>query len=70
MKFINQVRKYGVGAVVLAASGSAMADIDTSAVTTSLNAAQSSAEGVGTIVIGVAAALVVVGIIIGLVKKL
>lgn len=49
---------------------SAHAAIDTTAVGTSLTAAQSSGEEVGELVIGVVAGLVVVGIIIGMVKKL
>lgn len=47
----------------------AQAAIDTTAVQTNLTAAQTTAEGVGTTVIGFVAALVVVGICIALVKK-
>lgn len=59
--------------LTLAASSiatTAMAAIDTTSVDASLAAAQSSGEGVGATVIGVVAALAVVGVIIGLVRKI
>jgi len=43
--------------------------LDTTAVQTSLTAAQTDGEAVGVMVIGVVAALVVVGIVISLVRK-
>lgn len=52
-----------------ALASSAMAAVDTTAVGNALTAAQTSAEGVGSMVIAVVAGLVVVGVIIGLVKK-
>lgn len=63
-------------ATVIAAVGTAVASLPASAaivledVETKLQAAQTQGESVGTIIIGVVAALVVVGIIIGMVKKL
>ena len=47
----------------------AHAALDTTAVGTSLTAAQGSGEDVGVMVIGVVAALVVIGIVISIVKK-
>lgn len=65
-KFISRA----AGAFGLTAlASSAMAAVDTAAVGTALTNAQTSAEGVGGMVIAVVAGLVVVGVIIGLVKK-
>lgn len=60
----------GLQGLMDAAVPTAMAAIDLDAVETSLTAAQTSGESVGALVIGVVAALVVVSIVIGLVKKL
>lgn len=67
-KFLKVV---STGAATAAAfvGAQAQAAIDTAAVGTELSAAQSTAEGVGTQVLGFVAALVVVGICIALVKK-
>lgn len=54
----------------LVTAAAAHAEIDLAAAKTSLTAAQSSGEGVGGIVISVVAALAVVGVIIGLVRKI
>jgi hypothetical protein len=77
METINMVlTEAGVWALDMAEKGlnalipSANAAIDTEAVATSLTAAQASGEEVGELVVGVVAALVVVGIIITMVKKL
>lgn len=51
-------------------AGNALAAIDTAGVNTQITNAEASAHSVGTIVIGVVASLAVVGIVIGLVKKL
>jgi len=59
-----------VGTGVAMVSQSAMAAIDIEAAKTSLTAAQTSGEGFGGLVIGVVAALCVVGVIIGLVRKI
>lgn len=58
-----------LGAALSAAAGSSMAAVDTTQVQSALTAAQTSAEGVGGMVIAVVAGLVVVGVIIALVKK-
>ena len=55
-----------VGAAVASPS---FAAVDTTAVETSIKAAQTQAEGVGSTVIAVVAGLVVIGIIIAIVKK-
>ena len=70
-RVFNAVRRGGKWIVVASSTvaGTAMAAVDTTAVDTSLAAAQSSGEAVGATVIGVVAALAVVGVIIGLVKK-
>jgi hypothetical protein len=51
-------------------ASNAMAAIDVGGVTTAIGNAEAGAHSVGTVVIGVVASLAVVGIIIGLVKKL
>lgn len=72
---VSRVRAHGskvatgvAGGVALIGS-QAQAAIDTAQVATNLTAAQTTAEGVGTTVLGFVAALVVVGICIALVKK-
>lgn len=59
-----------VGAGVALVSQSANAAIDLAEAKTALIAAQTSGEGVGSIVITVVAALAVVGVIIALVRKI
>lgn len=62
-----------VGAVATAASlsvNTAVAQIDVAGVTTAIGTAETSAHSVGTVIIGVIAGLAVVGIVIGLVRKL
>lgn len=61
--------KAAVVAAAGAASGAALAEVDTTKVQSALTAAQTSAEGVGGMVIAVVAGLVVVGVIIALVRK-
>ena len=58
-----------IGFTGLGLSGLALADIDTTTVNASLDAAQASGEGVGSKVIAVVAGLVVVGVIIAIVRK-
>lgn len=67
-KFLKVV---GTGAASVGAfiGSQAHAAIDATAVQAGLTAAQSTAEGVGTQVLGFVAALVVVGICIALIKK-
>jgi len=60
----------GVAAGALVSAGSANAAIDVDSVTTALGAAETSAHSVATVVIGIVAGLVVVGIIISLVRKM
>jgi hypothetical protein len=73
MSFYNKAKKYGARVVAggssLVAAGLASAAIDVADVQTALTSAQSSGEDVGAMVIGVVAALCVVGVIIGLVRK-
>lgn len=69
--FKKQAAKLGlVGSAAVAFVNNAMAAVDTAAVGTSLTAAQASGESVGALVIGVVASLIVVGVIIGLIKKI
>ena len=51
-------------------SGSAMAAVDVAGVSTAIGVAETSAHSIGTVVIGVVAGLAVVGIVLGLVRKL
>lgn len=66
----RKVAKVAAVATSLVTAAAAHAEIDLAAAKTSLTAAQSSGEGVGGIVISVVAALAVVGVIIGLVRKI
>lgn len=67
----KQAAKLGlVGAAATAFINNAMAAVDTAAVKTGLDTAISTGETVGGYVIVGAATLVVVGLIIGLVRKL
>lgn len=67
----KQAAKLGlVGAAAVAYVQNAMAAVDTTAVGTAITAAQSSAEGVGGLVIAAVAGLVVIGLIIAIVRKL
>lgn len=72
MKKQLQVRLAQISAGVsgVMAAGLASAAVDTTAVGTAITAAQGSAETVGGMVITAVAALAVVGLIIGLVRKL
>lgn len=69
MKKLNALFVAGAAAASTVA-GSAMAAVDVAGVTTAIGTAEASAHSVGTVVIGVVASLAVVGIIIGLVRKL
>lgn len=51
-------------------AGSAFAAVDVAGVNTAIGTAETSAHSIGTTVIGVVAGLAVVGIVIGLVRKL
>lgn len=66
------MRNYFVaaGSALSAFAGSAMAAVDTAAVQTGINSAVGSAESVGALVVGGVASLVVIGLIIGIVRKL
>ena len=67
----KQAAKLGlVGAASVAYIESALAAVDTTAVGTAITGAQTSAETVGGFVIAAVAGLVVIGLIIGVVKKL
>ena len=69
MNFIKTTKAaFVAGAAVV--TGAANAALDTTAVQTGITAAQGSAETVGGYVIAAVAALVVVGLVIGIVKKL
>jgi hypothetical protein len=74
MKFINQAKKFGrkvaYSSPLLMAGHSAMAAVDVTGVNTAIGNAETSAHSIGTTVIGVVAGLAVVGIVIGLVRKL
>lgn len=73
--FISEAKQWGkaaaiaVGTVALVTAVPSFAAIDTTEVSTNLTAAQTTAEGVGTKVMGFVAALVVVGICIALIKR-
>ena len=69
MKKLNGLFVAGI-ASLSAVTGSAMAAVDVAGVTTAISNAEAGAHSVGTVVIGVVAGLAVVGIIIGLVRKL
>lgn len=62
--------KIGASASALLASSLTFAAVDITKVESGITAAQTSGESVGALVVGAVAALVVVGIIIGLVKKI
>jgi len=69
MKKMIKWAKYGGAALAAAGSSVAMA-IDTTAIGTSLTAAETDALSVGDLVIGVVAGLVVVSIVVGMVRHL
>ncbi len=69
MRKLMKVIGTGAAGVSAFVGSQAMAAIDATAVQTGLTAAQTTAEGVGTQVLGFVAALVVVGICIALIKK-
>lgn len=69
LTFVNKSKKAIAATGAMVASGAAMA-IDTTAVGTAITAAETDALTTGEFVIGTVASLVVVGLIIGLVKKL
>ena len=64
------VRNGAIAATGFAVANSANAAIDVAGVNTALTAAESSAHSVGTVVIGIVAGLTVIGIVIGLARKL
>ncbi len=66
----RKVAKVAAVATSLVTAAAAHAEIDLAAAKTSLTAAQTSGEGVGSLVITVVAALCVVGVIISLVRKI
>lgn len=68
-KFANRAGVVVAGAAA-SVSGAAMAAVDTTAAETAINASIASAESFGTIIIGGVAALVVIGLLIGMTKKL
>ena len=59
-----------IGTAVATAAGQVLAAVDVSAVEAKIAAAEASAGTVGTYVIGAVAGLVVIGLIIGIVRKL
>lgn len=67
---MRKITKSAVLASLAALGGSAMAAVSIEGVGTAITAAQTSAEGVGGLVITAVAALVVIGLIIGIVRKL
>jgi len=68
--FIQNVKKYGLGAALMGGASSTFAAVDVTGVNTAISTAETSAHSIGTTVIGVVAGLAVVGIVIGLVRKL
>lgn len=66
---LQNIKKYGLGVALLGAA-SANAAVDVAGVNTAIGTAETSAHSIGTTVIGVVAGLAVVGIVIGLVRKL
>lgn len=70
MTFKNKVAAFGLPLVLATSAQSALAAIDVEGVETAIGAAETSAHSVAVVVIGVVAGLAVVGIIIGLVRKL
>jgi len=69
-KFLKNARNYGLGLALATAATSSMAAIDVAGVNTAISTAETSAHTVGTTVIGVVAGLAVIGIVMGLVRKL
>jgi hypothetical protein len=67
---MNKFARFSLGASLASLGTAAMAAVDTAGVETAITAAQTSAEGVGGAVIAAVAALVVIGLIIGIVRKL
>jgi len=67
---MNNLIKIGFGAFLAAASTASMAAVDVAGVSTAIGVAETSAHSIGTVVIGVVAGLAVVGIVLGLVRKL
>jgi murein endopeptidase len=69
---MNLFKKVGLAAATASAfvGAQAMAAVDVSGVNTQIATAETSAHSIGTTVIGVVAGLAVVGIVIGLVRKL
>lgn len=68
----NMIKKVGAGLATFGAMAASQvhAAIDVTEVGTSITNAETAAHGIGTQVIAVVAGLVVVGIVIGLVRKL
>lgn len=67
---MKKLKFAALAAAVSGVASSAIAAVDTAGVQTAITGAQGSAETVGGYVIAAVAALVVVGLIIGIVKKL
>lgn len=59
-----------VSVLAAIASTPAFAAVDVAGVSTAIGVAETSAHSIGTVVIGVVAGLAVVGIVLGLVRKL
>lgn len=72
MKLKNMAKKLAVATSGAAAfvGANAMAAIDVAGVNTSLEAAETSAQSVGTTVVGVVAGIAAVGIIIALIRRI
>lgn len=71
LKFVNNVKRYGLAsALVIGSSGAMAADVDTTGVLASLGTAESSAHLVAAFIIGIVAGLAAVGIILRLMGKL
>lgn len=67
---IQNSKKFGFGVALLGAAAASNAAVDVTGVNTAISTAETSAHSIGTTVIGVVAGLAVVGIVIGLVRKL
>ena len=76
MKRFNQVKKYGRQIVAAAGTGLTMlatnahAALSTTGAETAITAAQSSAEGVGGLVVAAVAGIAAIGVVIAVVRKI
>lgn len=70
MKKFFSVKKAAVLTAVSSITAQSYAAVDVAGVNTAIGVAETSAHSIGTTVIGVVAGLAVVGIVIGLVRKL